>query len=90
MSQITIVDGRELKRFARFLMEVVEEISSRKRGSAQKLDELKQVWRDDKFREFEPKYNAAAHELDKFAKATLAYAQYLEEKAARVDRFLSR
>lgn len=89
MPQI-IVNSVELRRFARFLVEIANEIQGKKSLTSQKLDDLKTVWRDAKFQEFEPVYNKAAGGLDRFVKSALAYAQYLEEKARRVDRFLSR
>jgi len=89
MSQ-TIVNSTELRRFARFLVEIAQEIHGKKSSTTQKLDDLKKVWRDEKFHEFEPKYDKATQEIDRFTKAAMAYARYLEEKAARVDRYLSR
>ncbi len=89
MSQV-IVNSHELRRFARFLLEIEEEIRSRRNSTAAKLDELKHVWRDQRFADFEREYNAAAHEIDQFLRVADAYARYLEEKARRVDTFLQR
>lgn len=89
MSQ-TIVNSTELRRFAKFLTEIANELHGKKALTTQKLDELSRVWRDEKFFEFEPKYDKAGQEIDRFTKVALAYARYLEEKAARVDRYLSR
>jgi len=89
MAQI-IVNSIELRRFARFLVEIAKEIRGKKMVTTQRLDDLKKTWRDDKLQEFVPVYNDATQEFDRFIKASLAYARYLEEKAARIDRYLSR
>lgn len=89
MSQI-IVNSIELRRFARFLVEIASDIQGKKSTTTQKLDDLSKVWRDARFKEFEPVYNNASRDIDRFVKSALAYAQYLEEKARRVDRYLSR
>lgn len=86
----TIVNATELRRFARSLVEIANEIQGKKSSTTQKFDELNKVWRDAKFQEFQPVYHKAVGDLDRFIKSALAYAQYLEEKARRVDRFLSR
>lgn len=86
----TIVNPTELRRFASFLVEIANEIHGKKSSTTQKLDDLKKVWRDARFHEFEPVYANATQEIDRFVKSALAYAQYLEEKARRVDRYLSR
>ena len=88
MGQI-IVDATELRRFARMLSDVSKEIESKQNATSRKFEELKSVWRDDKLREFEPKYAEAVRELDRFRNIALTYAQYLEMKASRVDRYLS-
>lgn len=89
MSQ-TIVNSTELRRFAKFLVEIAKEIHGKKSTTTAKLDDLKAVWRDARFQEFEPVYATATQEIDRFVKSALAYAQYLEEKARRVDRYLAR
>lgn len=85
-----IVNSNELRRFAKFLVEIANEIHGKKASTTQRLEDLKRVWRDARLREFEPAYTNAAREIDRFVKMALAYARYLEEKAARVDRYLER
>lgn len=89
MAQI-IVNSIELKRFARLLVEIAEEIRRKKMLTTQRLDDLKKTLRGDKMREFETVYANATQEFDRFIKASLAYARYLEDKAVRVERYLSR
>lgn len=88
MPQI-IVNSTELRRFARFLEEIAEEIRAHKSVTTQRLDHLKQTWRDSQLREFVGVYDDASREIDQFIKAAFSYARYLEQKAARIDRYLS-
>ena len=72
-----IVDPTELRRFAQFLLEIANEIHNKKAVTSHKLDDLKKVWRDARFHEFEPAYANATREIDRFVKAAHAYSRYL-------------
>lgn len=85
-----IVNSRELRRFSVLLIEAEREMRGKSTLTSQRFDELKKVWRDVKMKEFEPQFSTAMRELELFAKAAADYARYLDEKAARADRFLSR
>lgn len=83
-----IVEPSELRRFATFLVECASDIRKAERASTDSFLQLKKDWRDDKMRAFEPKYNVAVAELDRFANVCARYAEYLEDKARKTDRYL--
>jgi hypothetical protein len=85
-----IVNSGELRRFSALLIETARELRGKSALTSQRFDELKKVWRDAKVKEFEPQFTAATRELEMFVKAAAEYAAYLDEKAARVERYLSR
>lgn len=85
---MVIVEPGELRRFAAFLVECAGDIRAAESASTDSFSQLKKDWRDDKMRAFEPKYNAAVAELDRFANVCARYAEYLEDKAMRIDRYL--
>ena len=87
MSQV-IVDPSELRRFSTFLGELIVDLRTAEQSCSRKLSELKTVWRDDKFKEFEPKYERTVNELDGFSRACERYAAYLDAKASRVEKYL--
>jgi uncharacterized protein YukE len=87
VSQV-IVDPSELRRFSSFLAELIVDLRTAEQSCSRKLSELKTVWRDDKFKEFEPKYESTVNELDRFARACERYAAYLDAKASRVEKYL--
>lgn len=87
MSQV-VVDPNELRRFSSFLSELIVDLRTAEQACSQKLSDLKTVWKDDKFKEFEPKYERTVNELDRFSRACERYAAYLDSKAARVEKYL--
>jgi uncharacterized protein YukE len=87
MSQV-IVDPSELRRFSAFLGELIVDLRTAEQSCSRKFSELKTVWRDDKLKEFEPKYERTVSELDRFSRACERYAAYLDSKASRVEKYL--
>lgn len=85
-----IVNSGELRRFSALLIESARQLHGKNTLTTQRFDELKKVWRDTKMKEFEPQLATATRELELFVKAATDYARYLDEKAARINRYLSR
>lgn len=87
---MVVVQPRELRLFAAFLVECARDIRAAESACTDSFSQLKKEWRDDGVRAFEPKYNLAVAELDRFANVCARYAEYLEDKARRTDQYLGR
>lgn len=83
-----IVNPDEMRRFARYLEGLAEGVRGKKHATNLGFENLKESWRDAKYRQFEKVYVDTSAELDRFAKTAVAYAKYLDRKAALADRYL--
>jgi uncharacterized protein YukE len=84
-----IANSDEMRRFARILVDITTELQTQKTSTIHRLEDLKRVWRDQKFREFEPAFLDTTREIDVFVRAATEYAKFLQRKAQKIDRFLS-
>jgi hypothetical protein len=85
-----IVDPDELRRFAVFLNSMAESVRNKKTAVSSNFSSLKEVWRDQKYTQFERVFTETTKQLDKFLKDAANYAQYLQKKASIVDKYLER
>jgi len=83
-----IVDPDELRRFASFLDSIAESIRNKRTVVGSSFGSLKEVWRDQKYAQFERVFSETTTQLDRFLRDAANYAQYLRKKAAIVDRYL--
>ena len=85
-----IVSPDELRRFAVYLDELRESLQHKKFNATHSFESLRQSWRDAKYSQFEKTFTSTCQDLDQFLKMTKAYADFLRQKAAKADRYLSR
>lgn len=83
-----VVDPNELRRFAIFINGVAISLRRRKSLLNSSLNNLKEVWRDEKYRQFERIYSEMMPQLEQFCKNAEEYAQYLQEKEKPLRRYL--
>lgn len=89
MAQV-IVNPEEMRRFARALDKLVEEMRGKKYSTGLTFKNLRDSWKDQKYNEFEKTFNEASKNIDQFLKSADAYAKFLDKKAALADRYLGR
>jgi hypothetical protein len=82
-----VVDPDELKRFALILEGVASSIRDRKTSANSSFNNLKSVWRDEKYRNFERIYWETMSQLDLFIKDAEHFASYLREKEKPLRRY---
>lgn len=85
-----IVDPDELRRFAIFLEGMALSVRIRKASLNSSFSDLKAVWRDDKYRQFERLYAEVMPQLEFFCKNAERFAQYLKEKEKPLRRYQGR
>jgi hypothetical protein len=85
-----IVSPEEQRRFASFLDAEIDAMQQKRRTTMHGFERLKEVWRDQKYHQFEKVFNQSIAELEAFCKAAKVYADYLRAKAARGDAYLGR
>lgn len=87
---MTLIENpKEIRRFARILVDIAKELQAQKTSTIHRLEDLKRVWRDQKFREFEPAFLDTTREIDIFVRAAIEYAKFLDRRAQKIDRYLS-
>jgi len=82
-----VVDPDELRRFAAFLDGMALSVRNRKASLNSGLNDLKTVWRDEKYRQFERLYAEAMPQLEFFCKNAEQFAQHLREKEKPLRRY---
>jgi uncharacterized protein YukE len=85
-----IVDPDELRRFSNHLDGLADALRSEKSKVNGDLNNLKDVWKDAKYRQFQLNYDEISRGMDEFVRSTMTYANYLRKKAALADRYLGR
>ena len=89
MSQ-AIIDPEEVRRFVSNLIEVAHAIRSQNSSTKSHFDNLKAVWRDKKYAQFERVFNETVKGLEQFRKDVEKYAGDLRRQANQVDKYLER
>lgn len=85
-----IANPDEMRRFAVALDELRESLQHKKFATSHTFENLRQSWRDAKYNEFEKTFTGTCQDLDQFLKMSKTYADFLRQKAARLDAFLRR
>jgi len=83
-----IVDPDEVRRFAAFLDSMADALKSKKSGINSRFNELRDVWRDQKYSQFQRLFTETSIRLDQFLQQAQRYSHYLKVKAQKVDRYL--
>jgi len=83
-----IVDPDEVRRFASFLESMAESLKTKKHGVSSRFNELKDVWRDEKYGQFQRVFTETSAKLDQFLQHAEIYGHYLKVKAQKVDKYL--
>jgi uncharacterized protein YukE len=87
MSQ-AIIDPDEVRRFAARLQEMAGYLQNRKTLVKSSFSELRDVWRDQKYSQFDRVFSEAVTRLDQFVRYSEMYAEYLKNKAQKADIYL--
>jgi hypothetical protein len=82
-----IVDPRELRRFSALLMETVGRLRNSKSVVTHDFNDLRSVWKDKKYGQFERVFGETMGRMDVFLKSAEMYAQYLNHKARLAERY---
>lgn len=85
-----VINPDEARRFAGLLKSHSDEITALNRAVSSRLLELRASWSDKRYDQFERRYEEASILLKIFAESADRYAQYLQEKARRIDPYLDR
>jgi hypothetical protein len=87
----TIFGPREARQFASLLQERASELRRVDAVVSRRLLELgTSDWRDERFLQFEKRYEEASIQLQQFARHCEKYADYLRRKAVPIERYLDR
>ncbi len=82
------IDHEEAFRFAAFLDSASAALKEKKGGIASAFDQLHDVWRDDKYRQFEQVFADAMRDVDRFLEMSDTYAAFVRRKAERAREYL--
>jgi uncharacterized protein YukE len=83
-----IVDPDEVRQFANSLKRAAEAIKGRKTDTNSSYKHLTQVWKDEKYRQFDRVFLDTMTQLDQFLRLAEDYAGYLRKKAAKAKAYL--
>lgn len=87
----SIIDPKEARRFAAFLDERSRDLKALNSRVSQQLLELRLGhWQDDKYRQFEQRFEEASVQLQIFLDHADKYAEYLRRKAEPIEKYLDR
>lgn len=89
MPQI-IVDPDKMRQFERALRELAGEFAASRQALNQKIDDVKQFWKDEKYQAFVRKQESLAIEMQMFERTAAIYCDYLQKKAIAADAYLGR
>lgn len=80
----------EMRRFANALDDLREKLQHKKFATSQAFEHLRQTWKDAKYNQFEKTFLTTCQDLDQFLKMAKIYADFLRQKAAKLDAYLRR
>ena len=81
------VNPDELRRFAFLLNETVSSVRQSKSSLNRSYNSLKDVWRDQKYRQFEKIFSQTLPQIEIFCKSCEQYAQFLRDKEKPLRRY---
>jgi uncharacterized protein YukE len=82
-----IVDPREVRRFSALLSETAASLQAGKSDVTGQFNDLKGVWKDTKYGQFEKTFADTMSRLQAFLKTAESYANYLNTKARLAERY---
>lgn len=82
-----IVDPDELRRFKVFLGSMSVSIRHRKSSLNSSFNNLKDHWRDEKYRQFDKLFSETMGQLDQFCKSADLFVHHLNEKEKPIRRY---
>jgi uncharacterized protein YukE len=83
-----IVSPAELVNFARHLQKTADSILQRKNKAARMVEDSRTVWKDAKYDRFRKVFEQTTKDLDRFARLTKDYSNFLEKKAGLARKYL--
>lgn len=83
-----IVSPTELVAFARHLAKTADNIVKRRSKVARLVADSRSVWKDAKYDRFRKVFDQTVKDLDRFARLTEDYSQFLEKKAGLARKYL--
>jgi len=83
-----IISPAELVVFARHLAKTADNIAKRKNKAASLVAGSRSVWKDAKYDRFHKVFDQTVKDLDRFARLTKDYSQFLEKKAGLARKYL--
>lgn len=83
----TIVDPDEVRRFAGQLDQNAEAVRSGVRRADHSFHEMRAVWRDAKYAEFEAMFDEAKALLEDFVNRSECYAEHLRHRSRLLDSY---
>jgi|LDZT01.1.fsa_nt_gi hypothetical protein len=83
-----IVDPDEVRQFRIFLDALVVSLKSRQSSLNSNFTALKEVWRDEKYVQFERLFFETMSQLGRFCNDAEKYVQYLRSKEEKARRYL--
>ena len=82
------INPDEVIAFASALQRKAQELRDRRIDITAALASLATVWKDEKFRAFEPKFTEALRCIDRFCNSADGYVQHVRDKARRAQAYL--
>jgi uncharacterized protein YukE len=83
-----VIDPDEVRHFARELMRSAVALHDGKSQLASHFRELRDVWHDRKYEQFDRVFADTMARLEQFLHEAAVYADYLERKARKADVYL--
>lgn len=83
-----VIDPDEVRHFARELSRSAETLREGRSHLVGSFRELRDVWHDTKYEQFDRVFSEAVDHLELFFHDAEVYADYLRRKAQKADRFL--
>jgi hypothetical protein len=83
-----ILSPAELVIFARHLQKTADSIVQRKSKAVRMVEDSRTVWKDAKYDRFRKVFEQTVRDLDRFARLTKDYSDFLERKASLARKYL--
>lgn len=83
-----IIDPDEVRHFANYLAHTAEAIMERERDTTAAYRHLTELWKDEKYRQFDEVFHDLLIYLNNFCQGAQMMAAHLDRKARAVDDYL--
>jgi hypothetical protein len=83
-----IIAPKDLENFAHRLEKAADDITKRKSKAARFVSDSRSVWKDAKYDQFYRVFDQTVRDLDRFARLTKDYSQFLQRKAGLARKYL--